>query len=127
MIKRIFKYGLVGLSGVAVAMAIITLCVEVFKMNPRTAWYVAAFFTILNNFILNNYYTWSERKVKKQKEIVKKIVLYYIFMTLTVALNYFVYNILLNRGFHYLISITLTILICASLNFLVNELVVWSE
>lgn len=127
MIKRIFKFGLVGASGVVVGLGVITLCVEVLKINPRYAWYISTFFATLNNFLLNNYYTWSERKATRTKEFSQKITLYYIFSIISIALNYLIYNILLNKGFHYFVAIGVTIVICAVLNFALNELIVWRK
>ena len=125
MIKRVFKFGLVGLSGVVIGLSIITFCVEVFNINPRTAWYISTFFATLNNFFLHNYYTWKERKATGSKQFSQKISLYYFFAILSTILNYFLYNIFLDYGFHYFLSLSISIIICAVLNFAINELFVW--
>ena len=127
MIRRVFKFGLVGISGVIVGLVVITLCVEILKINPRYAWYISTFFATLNNFIFNNYYTWKERKAKKTKEFTKKITFYYIFSILSIALNYLIYNVLLNQDFHYFIALGIAIIICAIVNFILNELFIWPK
>lgn len=126
-LKRILKFGLVGTSGVIVGLGVITLSVEVLKINPRYAWYISTFFATLNNFLLNNYYTWSERKAKKTKEFSQKISIYYIFTVISIGINYFIYNFFLNQGFHYFIALSVAIIICAIFNFALNELVVWRK
>ena len=127
MIKRIFKFGLVGITGVIVGLGIIILSVEVLRINPRYAWYFSTFFAILNNFLLNNYYTWSERRTKRIKESSQKITLYYLFSIFSIGLNYLIYNFLLSRGFHYFVALSIAIIICAIFNFILNELVVWRK
>jgi len=127
ILKRILKFGLVGASGVIVGLGVITLSVEVLKINPRYAWFISTFFATLNNFLLNNYYTWSERKAKKTKEFSQKISIYYIFTAISIGINYFIYNFFLNQGFHYFIALGVAIIICAIFNFALNELVVWRK
>ena len=127
MFKRIFKFGLVGLSGVVIGLAIITLCVEAFKINPRTAWYVSTFFATLNNFFWHNYFTWKERKATGSKDLGKKMFFYYLFAAVSIFLNYFIYNFFLDYGFHYFISLGISIIICAVFNFIINELFVWPK
>ena len=127
MIKRVFKYGLVGISGVIVGLGIITISVEILKINPRHAWYISTFFAILNNFLLNNYFTWSDRKAIKAKEFSQKMGLYYFFTAVSLALNYVIYNFLLNKNIHYLIALGTAIAVCAFVNFALNELIVWRK
>jgi len=127
ILKRILKFGLVGASGVIVGLGIITLSVEVLKINPRYAWFISTFFATLNNFLLNNYFTWSERRTKETKEFSKKITVYYIFTAFSIGLNYLIYNIVLNQGFNYFIALSTAIIICAIFNFALNELVVWRK
>lgn len=127
IIKRLFKFGLVGISGVIIGLSVISFCVEVLKINPQSAWYISTFFAALNNFLLHNYYTWSERRAKRLKEFPQKITLYYIFSVLSIALNYLIYNILLNKDLHYFIAIGIAIIICAIINFILNELIIWPK
>ncbi|MFA5070499.1 MAG: GtrA family protein [Patescibacteria group bacterium] len=125
MFIKVIKFGLVGLVGVVVGFAVITAEVEWFHINPRLAWYFSTFLALLSNFFLNNFWTWSERSVKKLGEFTKKIIFYYLMTALTVALNFFIYNVLLNYGWHYLLALGIAIIICAALNFAVYELIIW--
>lgn len=127
MIKRIFKYGLVGISGAVIGLGIITICVEILKISPRHAWYISTFLAVLSNFLLNNYYTWSDRKAREAKEFSQKIGLYFLFTSISLVLNYLIYNFLLNKGLHYLIALVIAIAICAVINFSLNGLIVWRK
>lgn len=126
-IRRFIKFGLVGISGVIVGLGIITICVEILKISPRHAWYISTFFATLNNFLLNNYFTWSDRKAREVKEFSQKIGLYYLLAAISIALNYIIYNFLLNKDLHYFIALGIAIAICAVINFALNELIVWRK
>ena len=110
-----------------IGLAVITLSVEILKINPRIAWFISTFFATLNNFLLHNYFTWSERRARRTKELTKKMALYYIFAVISIGLNYLIYTLLLNQELHYFLSLSIAIIICAIFNFILNELVVWPK
>lgn len=59
MIQRIIRYGLVGLSGVAVNMGVLTLLHRVWPMWPTLSYVVAVEASILSNYWLNARYTFN--------------------------------------------------------------------
>ena len=52
--RRVFKFGIVGISGIMVNLGILYLMVEFFAMNKDLASPIAIEFSILNNFIWND-------------------------------------------------------------------------
>jgi dolichol-phosphate mannosyltransferase len=57
---RLWKFLLVGASGVLVNMATLILLAEYFDANKVIAWMFAVGVSILSNFLLNNAFTWRD-------------------------------------------------------------------
>jgi dolichol-phosphate mannosyltransferase len=58
--RRFVKYALVGLSGVAVNLAVLNLAVTVFALPNRTALLSAILVAMVSNFFLNNRFTFPD-------------------------------------------------------------------
>jgi dolichol-phosphate mannosyltransferase len=67
-LKTFCRFGAVGLSGVVVNLAIFTLLLH-FKFNKYFASPIAIEISIVSNFILNNYWTFKQRKTKDRTRI----------------------------------------------------------
>ena len=127
MIKRFFKFGVVGLSGAIVFFTILIILVEFFRLDKHLSWLIAAIFSILNNFIWNNLYTWRDRRAKTKNEFGRKMVVYYFFTFATTGVNYLIYAFLLRRGVYYLLSAVIAILIASFLSFISNHYIIWKD
>jgi dolichol-phosphate mannosyltransferase len=127
MTRRFLKFGLVGVSGAIVFFTILLLLVELGGLGKHLSWLVAAVFSILNNFIWNNLYTWRDRRAKTKKELGRKMVVYYTFTFITTGINYLIYAFLLRRGIYYPLSAVIAILIASVLSFISYHYIVWKD
>ncbi|MFZ4059028.1 MAG: GtrA family protein [Ferruginibacter sp.] len=57
--SRLFKFGLVGLIGMAIDFSITWLCKEKFKLNKYVSNSFGFCFAVTNNFIVNRYWTFE--------------------------------------------------------------------
>lgn len=125
MANRFIKFGIVGVSGAIVFFSILALLVEFFGLDKHLAWLIAAIFSILNNFIWNNIYTWPDRKTKSKKETASRLGLYYFFTFLAAGVNYLIYSPLLKIDVHYLLSAAVAALVAAIFSFSFSHFIVF--
>lgn len=57
--KQVFKYGIVGIIGMGVEWGVFFLIRDVFHLNYIIAHIVGSVLAIINNFILNSYFTFK--------------------------------------------------------------------
>lgn len=124
LIRRGLKFSIVGLSGVLVGLVTLYILVEFFHFNKYVAWFPAAFLSILNNFIWNNLFTWSEQKARG-REFFRKMTLFYILTFISLGLNYSVYYLLLGINLYYLYAALAGIVSATGLNFVFSNSIIW--
>ncbi len=61
---RFLKYGMVGLTGLIVSNIILWISIKFLVLSPARSVALSIEISILTNFILNNYWTFSENKLK---------------------------------------------------------------
>ena len=62
LIIKFLKFGLVGISGIAVNMGMLWLLTELAGLYYLISSLIAIFLSILNNFIWNDRWTWHDRR-----------------------------------------------------------------
>jgi dolichol-phosphate mannosyltransferase len=125
--KRVFKFGIVGLSGIVVNLGILFLLVEFFSLNKDLASPIAIEIAILNNFLWND--VWTFRSVENRNasrwhrlgafnlvSIGGAVINYGIFLALT---SWF--------AVYYLVAQLVGILVGFAWNFLVNRRLTWTR
>ncbi|HTN94579.1 MAG TPA: GtrA family protein [Gallionella sp.] len=126
--KRFIKFGTVGVSGVAVNLAVLYVCQEfvfasieipAIRLNASLA--VAIFCATVNNFYWNRRWTWSDRHHHPDKHLVLHFGQYALACWVGTGLQFLLTNLFV-VFMHYLIANASAILIASVFNFLVNNL-----
>jgi dolichol-phosphate mannosyltransferase len=129
-IKRFMRFGLVGLSGVFVDMAIFYLLHDPAALGlPLTrSKVIAAEIAIVNNFLWND--LWTFRDISSQQrgwsKRIKRFIKFNLVCLLGLLLNVAIVNILVNYfNIHYLVANLIAIAIVTVWNFWINLKLSW--
>ncbi len=121
-VLRATKFGIVGLSGVAVNMLVLWLLKE---KTPAPLWLAggsAIELSILNNFFWNYHWTFGDRQASTLNAWWRALLKYHVAVSLAALTNFFVLWLLHERfGMHYLIANALGILIGFASNYLFSN------
>lgn len=123
---RFIKFGMVGTSGVVVNLGSLFLLVEHLHVTQTTSWAIALIFSILSNFMLNNLFTYHDRRASSRPEYIYKLLLFFLGTLIASGANYAVYSLLFGTGVHYLVAAGVGILAAMLINFSFSNVVVWS-
>jgi dolichol-phosphate mannosyltransferase len=118
---RIVKFAIVGGSGVLVNMGILYLLTELFHIKYFLSSIFAIELSIISNFLLNDLWTWSERKKKK---FYRRLIQYHISAGITAFLANWLLLVFLTEviGIYYMISNLIGIGVGMLSNFILNDL-----
>jgi dolichol-phosphate mannosyltransferase len=124
--KRIFKFGIVGISGIAVNLGILYLLVQYLNTEDLLASGIAIELSILNNFIWNDLWTFRAVENRKLSSRWHRLVAFNIVSAGGVIINIGIYY-LLTRWFavYYILAQFVGILIAFAWNFVVNRRLTW--
>jgi len=126
--KRVFKFGIVGLSGIVVNLGILFLLVEFFAMNKDLASPFAIEFSILNNFIWNDLWTFGSAENQKVSNRWHRLITFNLVSVGGAVINYAIF-LMFTTWFavYYLAAQLIGILIAFIWNFLINRRVTWTR
>lgn len=122
---RFIKFAFVGATGVLVNLGTLYLLVEKFETHLYVSWLVSVLLSILSNFVLNGFITYSDRPVSGILNYVRRLGTYYVLSLGAIVINFIVYHSVLLLGFHYLIAATAGILVATLINFALASSVIW--
>ncbi|MDA3815523.1 MAG: glycosyltransferase family 2 protein [Patescibacteria group bacterium] len=122
---RFAKFCIVGGSGVIVNIGILYFLVEFYGFNEHIAWAFAVILSILTNYILNNVFTYSDKKSPTRKESLRRVTLYYLINFFSIIFNWIVFAGLMHFGVYYIIAALFGILTATVINFLLVTKLVW--
>lgn len=126
--KRVFKFGIVGISGIVVNLGLLFLLVEFFTMNKDLASPVAIEFSILNNFIWNDLWTFTTVANQKVSGRWHRLTVFNIVSIGGAVINYAIFLMLTAwLGVYYLAAQLIGILVAFIWNFLVNRRITWKR
>ncbi len=126
--KRVFKFGIVGISGIVVNLGILFILVEFFAMNKDVASPIAIEFSILNNFIWNDLWTFSSVGNQKVSSRLHRLVTFNAVSVGGAVINYAIFLMLTSWfAVYYLAAQLIGILIAFVWNFLLNRRVTWTR
>ena len=126
--KRVFKFGIVGLSGIVVNLGILFLLVELFALNKDLASPLAIEFSILNNFIWNDLWTFGSVEDQKVPSRWHRLVTFNIVSVGGAVINYGIFLMLTSWfAVYYLAAQLIGILVGFVWNFLVNRRITWQR
>lgn len=112
------KFIVVGAIGVVVNEGLLALLTELFQVKVEYAGLIAIESSIINNFFLNNFWTWRERR---KKPFYIRFVSYHSVTILSGGVNYIILVGLTIAGLNHLISNLIGIGAGMVINFLLNH------
>jgi dolichol-phosphate mannosyltransferase len=92
------KFAIVGLLGVAVNQGCLLLLMSLSGLRLQWAGAIAIELSILNNFFLNNSWTWRDRR---RRPFISRFILYHLVTLLSGICNYVILLFLHHEGMHY--------------------------
>jgi len=126
--KRVFKFGIVGISGIVVNLGILVILVEFFTMNKDLASPVAIEISILSNFILNDLWTFGSIEDQKVSGRWNRLVAFNFVSVGGAVINYVIFLMLTTWfAFYYLAAQLIGIMIAFVWNFVLNRRVTWKR
>ncbi len=87
-LMRFIRFGIVGGSGIVVNSAILWFLHERLGLSVALASPVAIAVAVVNNFILNNYWTWKQRRKTYKHRFTYRLMRYFISTSGGAAINY---------------------------------------
>ena len=104
-IKRFLKFCMVGASGFCVNLGLLAILVEVVGMHKVWAQIPSYQISILNNFMLNEFWTFSDRRTPGLKSFLIRAVKFNLISQVGWGINISVYYLALNvAGIYYIVS-----------------------
>ncbi len=127
-IIRFIKFGIVGTSGIIVNTFFLWLGHEKIGLPVALASPAAVAFAILNNFLLNDYWTWSDKRTAKKFSFFHRLWRYYVSASFGSVINYAVLLILTEIfSVFYLLANLVGIFFGMASNFMLGEFWVFKK
>jgi len=124
--KKVFKFGIVGLTGIVVNTAALWYLKEFVSLDLMLASFFAIELSILNNFLWNDRWTFHARADPKLSKWYERLVAFNIVSAGGVVINMgFLYLFTTVFGIYYLIANLIGILLAFVWNFMVNRRFTW--
>ena len=124
--KRVFKFGLVGISGIFVNMGLLWYLTEFVGLFYLVSSLFAIEFSILNNFIWNDLWTFKSGASHKLSSRLHRLISFHVVSAGGLVINMGILYLLTSvGGVYYLISNIIGILVGFGWNFMVNRRVTW--
>jgi dolichol-phosphate mannosyltransferase len=126
--KRVFKFGLVGISGIVVNMGVLWYLTEFVGLYYLVSSLFAIELAILNNFIWNDLWTFKSGASHKRSSRWHRIISFHVVSAGGLVINMGILYLLTSvGGIYYLISNIIGILVGFGWNFMVNRRVTWTR
>lgn len=123
---KMIKFGLVGLSGIVVNMGLLYLLTEYAGIYYLISAVVAIELSILNNFILNDFWTFSSRRLIHRYSWIKRLFAFHIIAAGGLLINLGVLYLLTEyAGIYYLVANLAGILVAFLWNYFLNRHLTW--
>jgi putative flippase GtrA len=123
-VRQFLKFAVVGAIGAVVDMGVLVILKEYFGLNVYLARAISFTCAVLNNYTLNQRWTFSDLEKRHSRQLVQFFVVSVIGLGLNLILMYIFHGIL---GLHYLIATCLAILIVLIWNFFANRFWTFKE
>ncbi len=121
-IIRFIKFGVVGTSGIAVNSGMLWLLKEQVGLSLAVAPIFAIGTAVFTNFLLNNYWTWNEKKENRKFSFFNRLWRYYLSASLGALINYTTLLLLTEYlDIHYLVANLIGIFLGMLSNFMLGE------
>ena len=126
--KKVFKFGLVGISGILVNMGVLFYLREFIGLDLLIAGFFSIELSILNNFLWNDLWTFRSSTDHKLSSRWHRLILFHVVSAVPIIINLGLLYLFTN-GFnvYYLTSNLIGILAAFGWNFLVNRRITWTR
>ena len=112
------KFAIVGISGILVNLGVLALLKDGFDINVKLAGALAIEISIISNFLLNNFWTWKERR---EKSFWNRFAKYHMVTLISGAVNWIFLVVLTDYGLYYLLAQAIGIGAGMMINFFLNH------
>lgn len=113
------RFAVVGVSGIVVNMGVLALLTKVWDVNVDIAGLIAIELSIINNFVWNNFWTWSG---EKKTSIWNRFIKYHLVTLVSGGVNYVTLLYLhKSAGLDELIANSIGIILGTAINFILNH------
>lgn len=121
--KRFISFTFVGISGIFVNSAILYYAKEYLYVPIPIASLIAIQIAIINNFVWNHRFTWTDRDMKGIKAIRIGLIRFTLVSWIAGGLNWVILLLLHHYvGIHYLLANLIAIFVASILNYFLNDL-----
>lgn len=117
--KTLIKFLIVGASGIVINLTTLYILVEYFSLNNILSSSVAVELSIVNNFFLNNHWTFIHRK--KTNTILERFMKFNLVSLSSLIVNVTIMTILTNLGLWYIYAQFFGILVAFVINYIINN------
>jgi dolichol-phosphate mannosyltransferase len=123
---RFLKFIGVGLSGVVVNLGLYALLTRVFGIYDILAQAISVEVSIISNFSLNDYFTFSDRRMGKNKSFINRLLRFNLVSLIGYGLNLGIFA-LFTRVFHVydIISLLIAIVVIMIWNYILSNVWTW--
>jgi len=126
--KKIFKFGLVGISGILVNMSVLWYLTEFVGLYYLVSSLFAIELSIINNFIWNDLWTFKSGVLHKRSSRLQRLITFHVISVGGLVINWGVLYLLTSVvGVYYLIANLIGILLAFGWNFMMNRRVTWQR
>ena len=112
------KFAIVGISGILVNLGVLALLKDGFDINMKLAGALAIEISIISNFLLNNFWTWKERR---ERSFWNRFVKYHMVTLISGVVNWIFLVVLTDYGLYYLLAQAIGIGAGMIINFFLNH------
>ncbi len=115
----LIRFAIVGFIGIIINLFTLYSLVEFLKTNYLIASAIAIELSIINNFFLNNYWTFESRKIKTS--VINLFLKFNLVSLIALSANVLVMHILVNMNYWYILAQFIGILVAFLINFIINN------
>lgn len=121
-IINFIQYGLVGVIGTVIHTVILTICVELFSINPLISTAIGFLFSLITSYILNSFWTFKGSSMGKGS-----FVKYLLTCSFGLLINMFIMYVVVHLAHSsYLLGQLLAVIIVPIFNFTISKYWVFS-
>lgn len=128
---RVLKFLLSGSSAAIINLGLLHILIAYLQFNTRFLENVANALSmevsIIYNFILSRYWTWSDAKKERSFRLIKQCLLFHVAVGLSIGIRLILFPILQFFGVHYIINATVGIGTGAVVNYILYDRVVFKR
>jgi dolichol-phosphate mannosyltransferase len=124
-LSRILKFIAVGLCGTLVNLGILKLVTLFTGWNPMVQLIPGIEISIITNFLLNDYFTFADRRTGKTRSLFYRLVKYNLVSLISAVINWGIASILIAVGLDTILSEFIGIVVAFVFNYIFSSLWAW--